>query len=98
MKKSVALLSSLVLSSTLFGGVVMAQELSSGAIVRVPAESGSYCHMKFPALREDTLSWAQPVFDDAAGPIVDFYGSCDHDPLGIDEIRTQRRLLNHYDE
>jgi len=98
MKKSVALLSSLVLSSTLFGGVVMAQELSSGAIVRVPAESGSYCHMKFPALREDTLSWTQPVFDEAAGPIVDFYGSCDHDPLGIDEIRTQRRLHNLYDE
>jgi len=98
MKKSVALLSGLVLSSTLFGGVVMAQDVGSTAIVRVPAESGSYCHMKFPALREDTLAWSQPVFDEAAGPIVDFYGSCNHDPLGIDEIRTQRRLMNQHDE
>ena len=98
MKKSVALLSGLVLSSTLFGGVVMAQDVGSTAIVKVPAENGSYCHMKFPALREDSLAWSQPVFDEAAGPIVDFYGSCNHDPLGIDEIRTQRRLMNQHDE
>jgi hypothetical protein len=23
---------------------------------------------------------------------VDFYGSCDYDPFGIDEIKTERRV------
>jgi hypothetical protein len=49
--------------------------------------------MKFPAMREDSLSWAHPVFDDGAVHAVDFYGSCDYDPLGIDEIKAQRRVI-----
>ena len=52
-----------------------------------------YCHLKFPAMREDTLSWERPVLDSLAGNIVDFYGPCDYDPLGLDEIRVQRRVL-----
>ena len=92
MKKSGALLSSLLLSATLFGGVTTAQELGAGAILRVPDANAAYCHMKFPAMREDSLSWAHPVFDDGAVHAVDFYGSCDHDPFGIDEIKTERRV------
>jgi hypothetical protein len=93
MKKSGALLSSLLLSATLFGGVTTAQELGAGAILRVPDANAAYCHMKFPAMREDSLSWAHPVFDDGAVHAVDFYGSCDYDPLGIDEIKAQRRVI-----
>ena len=94
MKKSVSLLSNLVLSSTLFWGVPMAQgeELSSGESVKVPAENASYCHMKFPPMREDSLSWSRPVLDDSATHTIDFYGPCDHDPLGNEEIRVQRRF------
>jgi hypothetical protein len=43
-------------------------------------------------MREDSLSWAQPVLDDSSTAIIDFYGPCDYDPLGKDEIRAQRRL------
>ena len=92
MKKSVSLLSNLLLSSTLFWGVpsVEAEELIS----IVPADStAAYCHLKFPAMREDSLSWQQPVLDPLAGNIVDFYGPCDYDPTGADEIRAQRRVL-----
>jgi hypothetical protein len=94
MKKSVSLLANLLLSSTLFWGVPMAygEELGSGQVVRVPADSASYCHMKFPPMRQDSLSWTQPVLDDSSTAIIDFYGSCDHDPLGNDEITVQRRL------
>jgi hypothetical protein len=49
--------------------------------------------MKFPAMREDSLSSEHPVFDDGAVHTVDFYGSCDYDPLGIDEIKAQRRVI-----
>jgi hypothetical protein len=33
------------------------------------------------------------VLDETAGNVIDFYGPCDHDPTGTDEIKTQRRVL-----
>jgi hypothetical protein len=90
MKKSVSLLSNLLLSSTLFWAVpAVAEEMVSS----VPTDITAYCHLKFPAMREDTLSWQQPVLDPLSGNIVDFYGPCDYDPTGVDEIRAQRRVL-----
>ena len=57
---------------------------------------GSYCHLKFPAIRQETLSWDRPVLkDDSTGDIIDYYGSCDHDPLGADEIGSQKDQLQH---
>ena len=91
MKKSVSLLSNLLLSSTLFWAVpsVGAEEMISS----VPTDTTAYCHLKFPTMREDTLSWEQPVLDPLSGNIVDFYGPCDYDPMGVDEIRVQRRVI-----
>jgi len=43
-------------------------------------------------MREDSLSWARPVLDDSTTASIDFYGACDHDPLGIDEVKAQRRV------
>ena len=91
MKKSISLLSNLLLSSTLFWGVpsAWAEELISS----VPTDITAYCHLKFPAMREDSLSREQPVLDSSTGNIVDFYGPCDYDPMGLDEIRVQRRVI-----
>jgi hypothetical protein len=91
MKKTISLLSNLLLSSTLFWGVpaVEAEEMISS----VPTDITDYCHLKFPAIREDSLSWERPVLDPLTGSIVDFYGPCDYDPMGSDEIRAQRRML-----
>ena len=51
-----------------------------------------YCRLTFPAIREETLSWDRPVLKNPSeGDIIDFYGPCDHDPLGKDEIESQRR-------
>ena len=74
MKKSVSLLSNLLLSSTLFWGVpAVAEEMISS----VPTDITAYCHLKFPAMREDTLSWQQPVLDPlsatsstSTGPVI----------------------------
>ena len=49
--------------------------------------SGDYCHLKFPAMREETLRGKQPMLKD--DDIIDFYGPCDHDPTGRDEIQEQ---------
>jgi hypothetical protein len=51
--------------------------------------NGSYCHAKFETIREETLASSRPVLKDV-DDIVDFYGPCDHDPLGKEEIRAQK--------
>jgi hypothetical protein len=61
-------------------------------ISRVPDASGNYCHLRFPAIRPETLSWPRPELKDASeGDIIDFYGPCDHDPLGKAEIHRQKQ-------
>jgi hypothetical protein len=62
------------------------------AISRVPDPSGSFCHIRFPAIREDTLFSDQPILKDASdGDIIDAYGPCNFDPLGRESILRQRR-------
>lgn len=66
-------------------GVLLREELAPGS---------DYGHLQFPAIREETLYWDQPVLKDPSeGDIIDFYGSVNHDPLGEDEIARQRRQL-----
>jgi hypothetical protein len=73
-------------------GVTYAAAVAPGVISSAVSTPGSYCHLRFPAIREDTLASNRPVLKDAReGDIVDFYGSCDHDPLGKDEIESQRQ-------
>ena len=60
-------------------------------IFKVPDAAGTYCHLKFPAISESTLFSDRPVLKDPSeGDIRDFYGPCDYDPLGNEEIRRQR--------
>ena len=60
-------------------------------ISKVPNSAGKVCHLKFPAIKEETLYWNRPVLKDPSqGDIIDFYGPCNHDPLGKEEIRRQR--------
>lgn len=66
-----------------------------GVILKVRAGQTNYCHMKFPAIRGETLYWDRPVLKDARdGDIIDFYGPCNHDPLGKDEVSRQRAELH----
>ena len=55
---------------------------------------GSYCHTKFETIREETLASSQPVLKDT-DDIVDFYGPCNHDPLGKQEIQAQKIEAQH---
>ena len=82
--------SSLLLTGTLalFSSVLWAAE---GVIYRNPDSTGKFCHLKFPAIREETLSSDRPVLKDPSeGDIIDFYGPCDHDPLGRAEVLRQK--------
>src|ERR687896_1413687 len=78
----------------LVGGIGAGNSFAAaeGVISNATLVPGSYCHLTFPAIREDTLSWDRPVLKAPSdGDIVDFYGPCDHDPLGKDEIESQKR-------
>lgn len=96
MKKTLSLLSTGLLASTLLLGAtaVEADEL----VLKVPAEAGAYCHMKFPPVLKESLAWERPILDESAGHVVDFYGSCDYDPTSIDAIKEHRRIFGSSSE
>jgi len=73
------------------GGTLARAESTISKEIATP---GSYCHMKFPAIREDTLSQSSPGFT-VSGDLIDFYGACDHDPLGQEEVQSQRLETQH---
>src|SRR5918996_5940368 len=90
MKIATSFLAALLLASSI--GASSAFAAAPGVISNATLTPGSYCHLTFPAIREETLFSDRPVLKDPSeGDIVDFYGSCDHDPLGQDEIARQRR-------
>jgi hypothetical protein len=67
---------------------------AEGVISKERSSEGSYCHAKFETIREETLASSQPVLKDV-DDIVDFYGRCDHDPLGKEEIQAQKIEAQH---
>ncbi len=93
MKIANALLAGLLLAGTL--GAADAAFAADGVIFKQELTPGSYCHLKFPAIRGRTLAGNHPVLKDPSeGDIIDFYGPCDEDPLGADQIHEQK--LDHY--
>jgi hypothetical protein len=65
--------------------------VAEGVISKVPDPSGSFCRLKFSAVREDTLFSDRPVLKDPSeGDIIDFYGPCNYDPLRKESIHRQR--------
>jgi hypothetical protein len=82
-------------------GLVGSLELSmadlwgaEGVTRRVPVPGTNYCRLRFPAIREETIYWDRPVLKDPSdGDIIDFYGPCNYDPLGKEEVARQRAQL-----
>jgi hypothetical protein len=69
---------------------------ANGIILKQEVTPGSYCHLKFPAIREDTLARDHPVLKvPNEGNLIDFYGPCDEDPVGKDQVHEQRIENQH---
>ena len=84
------LTASLLVSSFGVGGALAAPE---DIISKEVVGSGVYCHLKFPAIRGNTLSSDRAALKSRSdGDIVDFYGPCDHDPLGKGQVNAQRTI------
>ena len=67
---------------------------NQNAWVQSSVQDGSYCHMKFPAVRQSTLNSDNPQLKQGSGDMVDYYGPCNHDPLSKEELTSQRNELN----
>lgn len=91
-KAGISLIGAAVVSAgvlTMGAGPAVAQE---GILLKVRAGETNYCHLKFPAIRPDTLGWDRPVLQNpSTGEIVDFYGPCDFDPTSEAAVKMQRR-------
>jgi hypothetical protein len=61
---------------------------AEGVLVKEEYVVGSYCHQKLAAIRESSLAGDHPVL--SAEETIDFYGPCDQDPLGKDQLTAQR--------
>jgi len=74
-------------------GAVLAAD---GVVVEGELNSGNYCHEKFPAMTERSLGDNQPQLKQSTtGDIVDYYGPCDENPTGKDQIATQKLEQQH---
>ena len=86
-------------SKPVFYGLIFAATFSVGATCAwaqdndtstVPLAAGNYCHLRFPAIRPETLGTKHPQLKSPdSGDTIDFYGPCDHDPLGQEEVESQ---------
>ena len=71
-------------------GLVSVANAGDGIVSKTNAADGSYCHMKFSSIDPVRSTVEHPVLASPnTGDLVDFYGSCAHDPLGKDEVQTQ---------
>jgi hypothetical protein len=57
-------------------------------VVAVLNKAGTYCHLKFPPIEAGTLGSSKPRL--ATSGEIDFYGPCNYDPLGYEEVCKQR--------
>ena len=74
------------------GSAAMAAD---GVLSKEPLVADSYCHMKFAPLDWARSSADHPVLKNAnPGDVIDFYGPCDHDPMGKDEVQAQSNHLS----
>ena len=92
MKSIKSVMNVLLLTGALGVGAVSAR--AETVISKDVFSNGSYCHTKFESIREDTLASHQPTLKDVED-IVDFYGPCNHDPLGKEEIQAQKIEMQH---
>jgi len=93
-KHSKTVIFSAILAASLGFGIARAwaQQGVSKDVVQATAldDVSNYCHLKFPAIEPSSLGSDHPVLQSTdTGDMIDYYGACDHEPLGQDEIKRQ---------
>ncbi len=77
-------------------GMMGDSNAANGIVLKEEVTPDSYCHLKFPSIREDTLARDRPVLKvPNEGNLIDFYGPCDEDPVEKDQVHEQRIENQH---
>ena len=77
-------------------GAVNSAIAEDGVLSKQEFTPSNYCHMKFPAIRPSTLGTEQPTLKSQdTGDVIDFYGPCDENPLGQNQIQEQKLEAQH---
>ena len=102
MKNAKSLLAALILLGNITAsGAALAAD---GIISKTEDVPGSYCHEKFPAMEGRSLASDEPVLKDStSGDVIDFYGPCNENPVGKDQVQEQKleaqhRWANNYED
>src|SRR4029450_10430954 len=61
---------------------------AEGVLLKEEYVPDSYCDQKLSAIRESSLAGDHPVL--SAEEKIDFYGPCNQDPVGKDQLTKQR--------
>jgi hypothetical protein len=92
MKIATSFLAALLFTGTL--GALNNAIAEDGILSKDQFAGTSYCHEKFPAIARHTLGDDQPELS-SKGDVIDFYGPCDENPLGQDQLQTQKLEDQH---
>jgi hypothetical protein len=88
-----------ILAAVLFTGTLGALNnalAEDGILSKDQLTAGSYCHEKFPAIRQSTLDDSQPALKNSnTGDVIDFYGPCNENPVGKDQVHEQKLDAQH---
>ena len=87
----------LVLGYTPIAALAQTQQVKGvkpGVLYAIPLnKEGTYCHLRFPAIRGRSFGSAKPELKrPTTKDIIDFYGPCDYDPLGKEEVQRQSEV------
>jgi hypothetical protein len=92
MKIATSLLAALLFTGTL--GALNNAMAEDGILEKDQFAVGSYCHEKFPAMTDESLATNNPVLN-SSGDIIDFYGPCNENPVGKDQVAAQKLEAQH---
>ena len=94
MKIATSFLAALLLTSSL--GAINTAMAADGFVSKDELTPGSYCHEKFPAMRQSSLGDNQPALKSSStGDVIDFYGPCNEKPTGKDQDQAQKLEDEH---
>jgi hypothetical protein len=94
MKNAKSLLAALILLGNITAsGTALAAD---GIISKTEDVPGSYCHEKFPAITGRSLDSDDPVLkSQTSGDVIDYYGPCNENPVGEDQVQEQKLDSQH---
>ena len=94
MKNVKTLLAALILlGNVTASGTALAAD---GIVSKTEDVPGSYCHEKFPAITGRSLASDDPVLkSQTSGDVIDYYGPCNENPVGQDQVQEQKLDYQH---